>query len=59
MHCKNPKPDQPVSGGAVKKAGDDEHLKLKKPAKRRQMKLKKKAEEELKKKEAEGVKRAF
>ena len=43
----------------MKKAGDDEHLKLKKPAKRRQMKLKKKAEEELKKKEAEGVKRAF
>ena len=22
VHCKNPKPDQPVSGGAVKKAGD-------------------------------------
>ena len=59
MHCKNPKSDHPVSGGAVKKAGDGEASKLSKAAKKRQVKLRKKAKEELKKKEAEAAKRAF
>ena len=56
VHCKNPMPDQTV-GGAVKKAGDGDAIKLTKAAKKN-MKLKKKAEEELKKKE-KAVKRAF
>ena len=59
VHCKNPKSDHPVFGGAVKKAGDGEASKLSKAAKKRQVKLRKKAEEELKKKEAEAAKRAF
>ena len=59
VHCKNPKSDHPVSGGAVKKAGDGEASKLSKAAKKRQVKLRKKAKEELKKKEAEAAKRAF
>ena len=56
VHCKNPKPNKTV-GGAVKKAGDGDAIKLTKAANKK-MKLKKKAEEELKKKE-EAVKRAF
>ena len=36
VHCKNPKSDHPVSGGAVKKAGDGEASKLSEAAKKSQ-----------------------